>query len=177
MFALRVRSWLFPLRVPALSFSHFKMAGVADPYDGRGNGYGLDADLAKKRLEALGALPEDEAIAYVEATTGISKPEGTTMGSWLRNGEVLCELANALSPGSVKTIERDCSPFKQMENISNFIKVARGLGCPGLFETVDLYEQRDLVLVVQCLVGLKKHLAEQAAPPTAQRPPRSGSPR
>lgn len=42
----------------------------------------------------------------------------------------------------------------QMENISNFLKACRAVGVAeySLFETVDLYEGKDLGLVVRCLV-------------------------
>jgi hypothetical protein len=47
-------------------------------------------------------------------------------------------------------------PFKQMENISNFLKACRGLGVAehDLFETVDLYEEKDLGVVVTCIHAL-----------------------
>lgn len=43
----------------------------------------------------------------------------------------------------------------QMENISNFIRGCRAIGVPeySLFETVDLYEGKDVGLVVKCLVS------------------------
>lgn len=41
-----------------------------------------------------------------------------------------------------------------MENISNFIRGCRAIGVPeySLFETVDLFEGKDIGLVVKCLV-------------------------
>lgn len=44
----------------------------------------------------------------------------------------------------------------QMENISNFLKACRAVGVAehSLFETVDLYEGKDIGLVVRCLVRL-----------------------
>lgn len=44
--------------------------------------------------------------------------------------------------------------FAQMENVSNFLKACRAVGVAehSLFETVDLYEGKDLGLVVRCLV-------------------------
>ena len=43
-----------------------------------------------------------------------------------------------------------------MENVSNFLKACRSVGVAehSLFETVDLYEGKDLGLVVRCLVRL-----------------------
>jgi len=43
-----------------------------------------------------------------------------------------------------------------MENISNFLKACRVLGVPehDLFETVDLYEEKDMGVVVRCIFAL-----------------------
>jgi hypothetical protein len=47
-------------------------------------------------------------------------------------------------------------PFKQMENISNFIKACRALGVPehGLFTTPDLYDGKSIVNVTNGIVAL-----------------------
>lgn len=67
---------------------------------------------------------EQEAIAWIEAVTG-EKPlvrEGETLASALRSGVVLCKLINCIRPGSVKEVNDSDMPFKQMENISLFLK-------------------------------------------------------
>ena len=45
-------------------------------------------------------------------------------------GVLLCELANRLQPGSVRKINRSRLPFKQMENISAFVRCARASDSP-----------------------------------------------
>lgn len=40
----------------------------------------------------------------------------------MRNGVLLCKLVNCIAPGSVKRVNESRMPFKQMENISNFLK-------------------------------------------------------
>ena len=74
----------------------------------------------------------------------------------LKNGQILCTLINTIKPGTIRTIGTSKMPFKQMENISNFLKACRTLGVPehDLFETVDLYEQKDLGVVVTCIHAL-----------------------
>jgi hypothetical protein len=69
---------------------------------------------------------------------------------------VLCRLVNILLPGSVKKINDSKIKFKQMENVSNFLKAARKLGVANhdCFETVDLFEQKDLMNVIKCMVAL-----------------------
>ena len=95
------------------------------------------------------------------------------MGAWLHDGIVLCELANRLSPGSVKRVNKGSMPFKQMENIPAFLKVARALGCQEhtVFETVDLHAQKDLRLVVRCLLALRRITEDLGVePPRAPAP-------
>ena len=47
-------------------------------------------------------------------------------------------------------------PFKQMENITAFLRACRTVGVSehDLFETVDLYEEKDLNVVIQCIFAL-----------------------
>ena len=75
----------------------------------------------------------------------------------LRDGVKLCKLLNAIKPGAVRrvNVKEGQNKFKQMENISNFIRGCREIGVKeySLFETVDLYEGKDVGLVVKCLVS------------------------
>lgn len=120
----------------------------------RGAGYGLDAELARKREAGYDHRAEDEVRAWIEAIT--QEPCEGPFGESLRNGVLLCKLVNCISPGSVKKINESRMPFKQMENISNFLKACRTLGVAehSLFETVDLFENKDLGLVVRCVFAL-----------------------
>ena len=76
--------------------------GMAEPYDG---GYsGSD---------------EECILAWVAEVT--KQPAIASDGQWpetLRDGVALCELANALRPGSVVLINRSSMPFPQRENVS-----------------------------------------------------------
>lgn len=65
-------------------------------------------------------------------------------GIALKDGQVLCKLINTIKPGSVGKIETASMAFKQMENISNFLKACRAVGMieHEMFETVDLYESK-----------------------------------
>lgn len=47
-----------------------------------------------------------------------------------------------------------------MENVSKFLQASRALGVPecDLFETVDLYEEKDMGLVVRCLDALGRSI-------------------
>lgn len=56
----------------------------------------------------------------------------------LKNGQALCRIMNAIRPGTIQTVETSRSPFKEMANISAFLKGCREIGVPphALFETL-----------------------------------------
>jgi len=74
----------------------------------------------------------------------------------LRDGVLLCKLANALEEGSVRKIATSKMAFKCMENINCFLEACRKFGVPNqeLFQTVDLWEKQNLNSVVICLQAL-----------------------
>jgi transgelin len=109
---------------------------------GRGGGYGLDAELARKQAANYDYNAETAAREWVESVVGESFD--SSFGPSLKDGKLLCKLVNAIAPGSVKKINDSKMPFKQMENVSNFLKACRSLGVAehSLFETVDLFEEK-----------------------------------
>uniref|UniRef100_A0A5S6QB70 Transgelin n=1 Tax=Trichuris muris TaxID=70415 RepID=A0A5S6QB70_TRIMR len=77
----------------------------------------------------------------------------------LKDGTVLCRLANALQPGSIKKINQNKMPFKQMENINYFLNFAEtvvGVPKSDSFMTVDLYEAQDPNSVLMCLASIAR---------------------
>ncbi|GMI12460.1 hypothetical protein TrLO_g2941 [Triparma laevis f. longispina] len=120
----------------------------------RGGGFGLDAELAKKMALKYDPKLEAEAQRWIENVIGNTFP--TSFAESLKNGQILCTLINTIKPGTIRNIGTSKMPFKQMENISNFLKACRTIGVPehDLFETVDLYEQKDLGVVVTCIHAL-----------------------
>lgn len=99
--------------------------------------------------------PELEAQAqqWIESVTG--EPFEGIFAEELRDGRRLCLLINEIRPGLVRKVNNSKMPFKQMENVSNFLKACRTVGVPeySLFETVDLFELKDIGLVIKCLVS------------------------
>lgn len=92
---------------------------------------------------------------WIEALTGtVVDPD--RLGDELRNGVVLCELACAISPGIVKRISDSPLPYKQMDNIAAFSAACKRLGVPehDCFDTIDLFEGKDIVAVVQTIHAL-----------------------
>ncbi|KAK7045906.1 Transgelin-3 [Halocaridina rubra] len=74
----------------------------------------------------------------------------------LKDGQILCQVINALKPGQVKKIQTSKMAFKCMENINMFVEGAKACGVPSqeTFQTVDLWERQNLNAVVICLQSL-----------------------
>ncbi|CAL8085451.1 unnamed protein product [Calicophoron daubneyi] len=118
---------------------------------------GLSAQI-KKKLEGK-RDPEQEAaaMAWIEELLGTKLDHSKPYEEILRNGVVLCKLINVIKPGSVKKInENSTMPFKIMENINAFQEAIKAYGVPtaDVFQTVDLFEKKDIGQVTQCIFAL-----------------------
>ncbi|KAJ5069753.1 calponin [Anaeramoeba ignava] len=115
--------------------------------------YGLSAEIKKKQESKFDPQKEGEVLDWIEAVTGQSAPRSV---SGLKDGVLLCNLANRISPGIVKKINKMKTPFMQMENIGNFLSACRSLGVPppSLFMTVDLYEEKNIPQVIDTIYSL-----------------------
>ncbi|KAJ2801832.1 Protein kinase of the Mitotic Exit Network, partial [Coemansia helicoidea] len=102
----------------------------------------------------------DMAVRFIDAVLGLQL-EACSLREDLRDGVVLCRLINALRPGAVKRINTKGLPFTQMENISNFLAAAQSLGLASsdLFQTVDLYEGKNMSRVVMTLLTIARVVA------------------
>jgi hypothetical protein len=78
--------------------------------------------------------------------------------AFLKDGIFLCQLANALKPGATPQPKTSKMPFHQMENINNFLRfaTAAGVASLSLFQTVDLFENKNMGQVVLCLSALSR---------------------
>lgn len=63
---------------------------------------------------------------------------------------------NKLMPGSINKINTSGTSFKLMENINSFQNAAKRYGVPetDVFQTVDLWERRNIPQVTQCVMAL-----------------------
>jgi hypothetical protein len=113
--------------------------------------YGLDAELREKALANYDVTAEEQAAQWVEEITGV-KVVGD-FGAALRTGQVLCQLINHIKPGSIRKVNEAGRPFKERENITNFLKQCRAWGVHeyALFSTDDLYDEKNLASVVKCI--------------------------
>ncbi|KAJ2655596.1 Protein kinase of the Mitotic Exit Network [Coemansia sp. RSA 1200] len=102
----------------------------------------------------------DVAAKFIEAVLGLHV-DASRLNEGLRDGVILCRLINALRPGAVKRINTKALPFTQMENISNFLAAAQKLGLDSadLFQTVDLYEGKNMPRVVMTLLTIARVVA------------------
>ena len=97
-----------------------------------------------------------EAQEWIEQVLGEKFPPGVLYEDHIKDGQVLCKLINKLQPGSVPKINSTGGQFKMMENINNFQKAIKAYGVPDLdvFQTVDLWEKKDIAQVTCTLFAL-----------------------
>lgn len=98
---------------------------------------------------------EAEVLGWIEAVLGERLQSGT-FEEVLRDGTILCRLMNKLKPGAIAKINTTGGQFKMMENINKFQKAIKDYGVPDIdcFQTVDLYERRNIPQVTQCIMAL-----------------------
>ena len=110
------------------------------------------AKLASKR----NADQEKEAQEWSETILGAKFPPGEAYEDVIKDGTVLCQLINKIKPGSVAKINTSGGQFKMMENITNFQAAIKAYGVPDIdvFQTVDLWEKKDIAQVTNTLFAL-----------------------
>jgi len=110
------------------------------------------AKLAGKR----DPVQEMEAQKWIETVLGEKFPAGAAYEDVLQDGRILCRVMNKLKPGSIPKINEAGGQFKMMENINNFQKAIEEYGVPKIdvFQTVDLWEKKDIATVTTCLYAL-----------------------
>lgn len=128
----------------------------------KGPTYGLTREVQSKIDKKYDLELEERLVQWIMAQCGpgVGQPEPGKTGvqNWLKDGCVLCELINSLYATNkpVKTIKSSSMAFKQMEQISLFLKAAEeyGITKTDMFQTVDLYESKDLAAVQRTLMAL-----------------------
>jgi hypothetical protein len=93
----------------------------------------------------LSARAEKTVRDFLTSLTG--KPVSEDILGSLKNGVILCEAMNKVRPGAIKKINAPGMPFKEMENITFFIKACREelkMLESDLFTSADLYDGKSL---------------------------------
>lgn len=130
---------------------------------------GINADAQARINSKYNDAVGTEVLEWVRKLTG--EPANTSgdadnVYEVLRDGTLLCKLANAIEEGSVKKINQSTMAFKCMENINAFLEAAKKLGVPPqeTFQTIDLWEKQNLYSVLICLQSLGRKAANYGKP-------------
>ncbi|XP_054481367.1 transgelin-like [Anoplopoma fimbria] len=127
-----------------------------------GPSFGLSREVQSKIDKKYDPELEERLVEWIVAQCGseVGRPEPAKAGfqNWLKNGCVLSELINSLyaSNKPIKTFKASSMVFKQMEQISMFLKAAENYGVTktDIFQTVDLFEGKDMAAVQRTLMAL-----------------------
>ncbi|KAJ8383678.1 hypothetical protein AAFF_G00216490 [Aldrovandia affinis] len=128
----------------------------------KGPSYGLSREVQSKIDSKYDPELEERLTEWIAAQCGegVGRPEAGKTGfqTWLKDGCVLSELINSLCGASkpIKKIQKSGMAFKQMEQISQFLNAAEryGITKTDMFQTVDLWEGKDLAAVQRTLMAL-----------------------
>ncbi|KAJ8927697.1 hypothetical protein NQ314_019805 [Rhamnusium bicolor] len=113
---------------------------------------------------------EREAQAWIEAVIGERFPPGP-YEEVLRDGIILCKLMNRLAPGIITKVNVSGGDYKMMDNLSheyvNRVKrvsevtkdskkacIKYGLADVDLFQTTDLWDQKNIALVTSTIFAI-----------------------
>jgi hypothetical protein len=115
--------------------------------------YGMDQEIQAKLDSKYDREKEAEVMDWIESVTGRTFPNKNDFHESLKDGTLLCELVNKISPGSIPKVNKGRLAFMQMENIGYFLEAAERIGLKkhDSFRTVDLYEAKNIPQVIQSL--------------------------
>ncbi|XP_046879530.1 transgelin-3b isoform X2 [Hypomesus transpacificus] len=147
----------------SISFSlHISETEQADMAN-RGPSYGLSREVQEKIDQKYDQDLEARLLDWIVAQCGGNmerpQPGKQSFQTWLMDGTILCRLINSLYPRGkepIKKIPETQMAFKQMEKISQFLQAAEayGVNTTDIFQTVDLWEGKDMAAVQRTLMAL-----------------------
>jgi len=121
--------------------------------------------IRARQVAQFDPAKESKARAWLESILEEGKFQEDNLQDALKSGERLCKALNKVYPNSVRNINASKTAFKQIENIGNYVKAWKNLGLNKslAFDTADLYEGRNMTLVVDNIhelatVGVRKGL-------------------
>ncbi|KAI8089567.1 uncharacterized protein BX664DRAFT_297377 [Halteromyces radiatus] len=123
---------------------------------GNRNKVGPDAIVDKMKQNQYNT-DEKLVIDFIQMALDITLTHGQLHHD-LKDGVVLCNLVNQLRPGTIKTVGQKDLSFIKMDNITRFLQGARQLGLEDsqLFETIDLFEAKDMPRVIHTILTLSQ---------------------
>uniref|UniRef100_A0A8D8LGP8 Muscle-specific protein 20 n=1 Tax=Cacopsylla melanoneura TaxID=428564 RepID=A0A8D8LGP8_9HEMI len=124
----------------------------------------LQRQVAAKIASKRDPYQDKEAQEWIETILGKKFPAGVPYEEVLKDGQVLCQLINKIREGSVAKINSGGGQFKFMENINNFQKAIKAYGVADIdvFQTVDLYEGKDISQVTNTIFALGRETYRHA---------------
>lgn len=130
---------------------------------------GFAAEAQRKINSKYSEELAQESLEWIRQITGEPENISGDMDNFyevLKDGMLLCKLANNIQPNLVKKVNTSKMAFKCMENINAFLEAARQLGVPAqeTFQTVDLWERQNLNSVVICLQSLGRKAGNYGKP-------------
>ncbi|KAJ3090895.1 hypothetical protein HK102_002345 [Quaeritorhiza haematococci] len=124
--------------------------------------YGLDKELAERAAAKYDPEREAKVRWYIEEVSG-EKFANDGFQESLKDGVLLCKAMNKIMPENPIKITTSKLAFKQMENIANFLDRMEKLGVPAhdRFLTVDLYEGKNMLQVIDSIFALSRHAVKK----------------
>ncbi|KAI9667045.1 MAG: hypothetical protein M1829_005586 [Trizodia sp. TS-e1964] len=120
----------------------------------------LDQDLRNMRLSKYTPQAAAEIKIWIEEVLGDTLAPTDDLLESLKDGVLLCRLANLAIPPPGIRYKVSTMPFVQMENISHFLRACQApplnLQDHDVFLTVDLFEAKDPAQVLQCLAAFSR---------------------
>jgi len=116
----------------------------------------LEREVRAKLAGKRDPEQERQALEWIQSILGEKFASNSVYEDILQDGIVLCKVMNKLKPGSIPKINESGGQFKMMENINNFQKAIQEYGVPKIdvFQTVDLWEKKDMSAITTCLFAL-----------------------
>uniref|UniRef100_A0A0K0FSJ3 Calponin-homology (CH) domain-containing protein n=1 Tax=Strongyloides venezuelensis TaxID=75913 RepID=A0A0K0FSJ3_STRVS len=140
--------------------------------------HGLAAAVLDKQAAKFNEIEGKNLLDWIKDITKEDVETECTAESFkelLKDGQLLCKLINAIKPGTIKKIMKPISNFNCLENINQFCNAARTLGVKDeeTFQSVDLYDGRDLFSVCVSLQSLGRQVEKQFGLPAPKQIERS----
>jgi len=117
----------------------------------------LNDSIKKKQAQKYDAELDGRVRQWIAEVLNEPAPQSEVpLAFWLHDGSILCRLVNTLRPKTIAKIHKGKLAFQHMENISNYLEGCRALGLPesSLFVAIDLYEEKDMNVVLVNLLAL-----------------------